>query len=109
MNSLLRLLVVISIAGPLIARAAESAARKEGTQPAAAAAPDDAMSAIEARFAALERRLAAIAAENTALRQTVEADATLIKQLAEQARKAAEAKPAPVPAVTIAGKESKLT
>lgn len=110
MNSLLRAFVVISIAGLLIARAAASAVQKEGTQPAAAAAaPDDAASAIEARFAALERRLAAIAAENTALRQTVEADARLIKQLVAQAGKAAEAKPAPAPAVTIGGKESKLT
>lgn len=84
--------------------------RAEEAKPEAPTA-NDTLGAIDARFAALEQRLAALADENRALRQQVAADGASLAQLAARAANAdAPAKPAaPVPAVTFAGKQAKLS
>ena len=94
---------------PAPAPAPKPAPRAEEPKPAAAPVASDALSSIDARFAAMERRLAELAEQNRSLRQTVAADSATIAQLAARAKAAADAKPpAPVPAVTLAGKETKL-
>lgn len=72
----------------------------------------EAVSPAEARFAAFERRLAELADENLALRQQVTTDRALLAQLAGRIPAGATTDaPAtrPVPTVTFAGKETKLT
>lgn len=64
-------------------------------------------SAIEARFAALERRLTELAAENGALRQQVADDSASRKQLASRTEADTKVSP-PLQAVTYSGKEAKF-
>jgi len=84
-----------------------------GAGTAACAAPaGEALTTTEERFAAFERRLSELAEENRALREQAAADRALLAQLAGRsaAQTAADAPAvAPVPAVTFAGKEARLT
>jgi len=108
MKSATRNRLLATLAGLLLGTLGPAVAVGAGEASPVAAAPAAAVGPTDARFADFERRLAELADENRQLRQTVTAASAAIAQLS--ASSAADLRQAaPVPAVTFAGKEARLT